>query len=251
MTLQREWEVQGNFLFRHRSYLPLALLPLAIWVTYISVSQHPENFSFRNISIPEILCLTSAFIGLFVRVVTVAFTPANTSGRNTSHGQVADVLNSKGMYSIVRHPLYLGNYFMWLGIALLTANACFVVVFSLAYWLYYERIMYAEEQFLTRKFGQSYRDWADKTPAFIPAVYNWTRSDMSFSWKKAINKEKNGILAVFLLVFVWNCWTHWILSGYWLQEKSWSLILLIIAALYYIGVKWIDKKTTLLKEEGR
>lgn len=251
MTLQREWEVQGNFLFRHRSYLPLTPIPVAIWVTYYSVGRFPDMFSVQHITLPEILCLISALVGLLIRVFTVAFTPANTSGRNTSHGQVADVLNSKGMYSIVRHPLYLGNYFMWLGIALLTANLCFVIVFSLAYWLYYERIMYAEEQFLSRKFGQTYLEWADKTPAFIPAFHKWTRSDMSFSWKKAVNKEKNGILAIFLLVFIWNCWTHWILTEQWLTEKSWSFNMLIAAALYYAGIKWIDKKTRLLKEEGR
>ena len=33
----------------------------------------------------------------------------NTSGRNT-HDQVADSLNTSGIYSIVRHPLYVGNF---------------------------------------------------------------------------------------------------------------------------------------------
>ena len=58
---------------------------------------------------------------------------------------------------------------MWLGAALLIANAWFVVVFILVYWVYYERIMYAEEQFLRRKFGTVYTDWAAHTPAFIPS----------------------------------------------------------------------------------
>jgi protein-S-isoprenylcysteine O-methyltransferase Ste14 len=251
MTLQREWEVQGNFLFKHRSYLPLTLIPAALWVTYLAVNSRPEMFSNLDITLPEIFCLISSFIGLLTRVITVAFTPANTSGRNTAHGQVADVLNSNGMYSMVRHPLYLGNYFMWLGIALLTANICFVILFSLAYWLYYERIMYAEEQFLTRKFGQLYLDWAGSTPAFIPAFKKWTRSNLTFSWKKAVSKEKNGVLAVFLLLFIWNCWTHWVMTGHWMPEKSWTLIALAVSAGYYVIIKLIDKRTSWLKEEGR
>ena len=140
---------------------------------------------------------------------------------------------------------------MWLGIASLPADLCFIVVFSLAYWLYYERIMYAEEQFLTGKFGQLYLDWANKTPAFIPAFDKWTNSNMSFSWKKALNKEKNGVLAIFVLTFIWNCWTDWLIVGHFMAEKSWTLIGLGISLMYYIVIKWVDKKTSWLDDVGR
>ena len=67
-----------------------------------------------------------SFFGLGIRVFTVGFTPKNTSGRNTAE-QIADVLNTSGIYSMVRHPLYVGNFFMWLGIGLLTQNPYFVL----------------------------------------------------------------------------------------------------------------------------
>jgi len=98
--------------------------------------------------------------GLAIRVYTVGHTPANTSGRNTA-GQLAESLNTTGIYSLVRHPLYLGNFFMWLGVALLIANFWFVIAFVFAYWIYYERIMFAEEQFLRTKFGPTYVEWAN------------------------------------------------------------------------------------------
>lgn len=60
-------------------------------------------------------CIAVSLFGLLIRAVTIGFTPKGTSGRNTKEGQVAEVLNTKGIYSVVRHPLYLGNYFMWLG----------------------------------------------------------------------------------------------------------------------------------------
>ena len=47
----------------------------------------------------------------------MGFAPRGTSGRNTL-GQVAEVLNTSGMYSVVRNPLYLGNFVIWLGLAL-------------------------------------------------------------------------------------------------------------------------------------
>ena len=56
--------------------------------------------------------------GLALRAYTVCTTPKGTSGRNTAR-QVADHLNTKGIYSVVRHPLYLANYLIWAGILLL------------------------------------------------------------------------------------------------------------------------------------
>ncbi|GHU14504.1 hypothetical protein FACS189441_4300 [Betaproteobacteria bacterium] len=126
MALQEEFEQQGNWLFRYRGILPIIIL----------------------------------FVG------TATYTPANTSGRNTTGGQLADCLNTTGIYSIVRHPLYLGNFLMWFGISLLTGNLWFVTAFCLIYCVYYERIMYAEEQFFRRKFGIVYTEWAAKTPVF-------------------------------------------------------------------------------------
>ena len=88
----------------------------------------------------------------WVRSYTIGTTPRGTSGRNTEE-QVAEQLNSSGIYSTVRHPLYLGNYLMWIGIVLFTKSISFTIIVSLMYWLYYERIMFAEERFLERKFG--------------------------------------------------------------------------------------------------
>ncbi len=101
--------------------------------------------------------------------MTVGFTPKNTSGRNTSAGQIADELNATGIYSLVRHPLYLGNFFMWLGPVLFLRSFVVIVFFVLIYWLYYERIMFAEEQFLRRKFGETYDKWSEKVRSLIPS----------------------------------------------------------------------------------
>ena len=93
---------------------------------------------------------------------------------------------------------------MWLGAALLIANVWFVVVFVLVYWIYYERIMYAEEQFLRRKFGAVYTDWASHTSAFLPSFKGYKRPEYDFSAKKVIKNEKNGLLAIFVLLFVFH-----------------------------------------------
>jgi protein-S-isoprenylcysteine O-methyltransferase Ste14 len=105
----------------------------------------------------------------------IGHTPKNTSGRNTK-GQIAEELSTTGVYSICRHPLYAGNFLMWLGIAMMTESVAFIVMFCLAFWLYYERIMIAEEQFLRKFFSMAYLIWAEKTPAFIPNLKDWKKA---------------------------------------------------------------------------
>jgi hypothetical protein len=70
-------------------------------------------------------CVFISLIGLAVRIYTIDYTPDNTSGRNTSE-QVADTLNRTGIYSIIRHPLYVGIFLMWLGIAFVVQNFWFI-----------------------------------------------------------------------------------------------------------------------------
>ena len=62
-----------------------------------------------------------SFLGEAIRIFTVAYTPAGTSGRNTKQ-QLADTLNTTGIYSLLRHPLYLGNFFMFLDTFIFTVN---------------------------------------------------------------------------------------------------------------------------------
>ena len=52
--------------------------------------------------------------------------PAGTSGRNTAK-QVADTLNTTGLYSLTRNPLYLGNAVIYMAIACFLQNVWFAV----------------------------------------------------------------------------------------------------------------------------
>ena len=137
MALINELEKQGNLLFKYRGQFPVVLFILAIPFLYFTNSTQPllaENYTFIAIAL--------SVVGFLIRAYTIGTTPRGTSGRNTKE-QVAEVLNSTGIYSMVRHPLYLGNYFMWIGIVVFTFNWYFVFVVSLLYWVYYERIMFA------------------------------------------------------------------------------------------------------------
>lgn len=242
MALLEELVRQGNYLFRYRGMLPVFLLIAALGVHYYNMSFRIPESELTRLSY-EATCLVICFIGLSIRVLTVGFTPKNTSGRNTKK-QVADELNTTGAYSIVRHPLYLGNFVIWLGVALLTQSGWFILVFVLMYWLYYERIMLAEEEFLKSKFGKSYEFWVARTPAFLPGWRASRPSPRLFNWKKVLRKEKNGLLAIILVFYLFRLTSalaitqDFSLSGFIATNQIWTYILLA-TALYYVIIKII------------
>lgn len=250
MALQEEFETQGNFLFKYRGILPLFIIIIGLLV--FSFGRY-FGYTFDQV-IPfatvEYICLFVCLLGLGIRIYTVGHTPANTSGRNTQ-SQLADKLNTSGIYSTVRHPLYVGNFFMWLGIALLSENIWFVISFILLYWVYYERIMYAEEQFLRRKFGETYTQWASKTPAFIFSCKNFEKPSYPFSLKKVLKKEKNGLLAIFVLLLIFDTLKVYIETGSLPQEMNWITYATIACGVLYLILKFLKKKTNVLSEEGR
>lgn len=253
MALQEELELQGNWLFRYRSILPLIILAIGT-LLYLYTELHPDTFFIEETSYEgyyELACLFICLFGLGIRIYTIGHTPANTSGRNAMKGQLADSLNTTGIYSVVRHPLYLGNFFMWLGIAFLTGNFWFTALFCLLYWIYYERIMFAEEQFLRNKFGAEYIQWAANVPAFVPnlSLKNFKKPLYPFSWRKVLKKEKNGLAAVFLIFSFFD------IIGEIAEGRSdynyWLLAMNVATGLLYLILKYLKKYTDVLNEEGR
>lgn len=249
MALLEEFEKQGNYLFKYRGILPLVILMAGLGA-YIQTELKSAGFQDPDLQeLYRFFCLFVCFIGFGIRIYTVGHTAKNTSGRNTEN-QLADELNTSGIYSIVRHPLYLGNFFIWMGVALLTENVWFTGLFIFLYWVYYERIMFAEEQFLRQKFRTVYLEWAKRTPAFIPSIKNRTPPKMSFSFKKILKKEKNGFFAIFIVFFIFQC-TGNIIHGINIISLNWLFYATIFSGILYLILKIIKNTTNLLDEENR
>ncbi len=250
MALTEEFEKSGNWLFRWRSFLPLILYVLASIIIVLDADSHQPIYNFQW----AIICLIISMSGQTIRAITIGYTPKGTSGRNTKEGQVAEVLNTKGIYSTVRHPLYLGNFFMWLGIIMYVGNHWFTVICILLFWLYYERIMLAEEQFLRRKFGNIYEKWAESIPAFIPSLSRFQSSGESFSMRNVLKREYSGFFAVFLSFALVDALKTYIHFGYtgWQDSVStfWGVLLIINLPLFFI-LRFLKKTTRILDVKGR
>lgn len=246
MALREDFEISGNWLFRWRSYLPVVLI--GIFFLALREYEYPGGSEFSH-HLWEMICIFVSFLGLGVRVLTIGFTPVGTSGRNTKH-QIADTLNTTGIYSIVRNPLYLGNFFMGLGVALFADFWWLTLIYILAFTLYYERIIFAEEAYLRNKFGETYMDWADKTPAIIPSVTNFSPPVLPFSLKNVLRREYNGFFAVVILLFILEMAGDFFYLGEIRLDVSW-VVLVVTSFVIWMVLRSLKKYTTFLEVEGR
>jgi protein-S-isoprenylcysteine O-methyltransferase Ste14 len=244
MVLSDKMKSQGDWLFRFRSSLPLYILPIVIYLYVFSGSELLLNEELKPIV--EYVCLGVSLLGLLIRVYTVGYTPRNTSGRNTTEGQIADVLNQTGIYSIMRNPLYVGNFLMWFGIVLLTCNVWFIVSFILFYLLYYERIVYAEEDFLKQKFGETYKAWAVNTPVALPKLNGFVPPNASFNWRKVFRQEKNGLAATFVIFLMLDVSRSWYFASS--DYNSVYLYGSLVSCVLYLILKTLKYNTKVLAD---
>lgn len=201
MALVHSFEKNGNKLFRYRGQIPVVLFLLAIPAIYFTDSTCVMKSDAWYYALTG-FAIAVSLTGQIIRAIAIGTSNKNTSGRNTQ-GQVAEALNTKGIYSTVRHPLYLGNYFMWIGIVIFTFNVWYIVIVSLLFWIYYERIMFAEERFLERKFGESYVNWSMGVPSFWPSMKNYVPGNIPFSMKTIMRREYTGVTATMIgFIFV-------------------------------------------------
>ncbi len=245
MAQTEEFKRAGSWLFRWRSFLPFLTIPLFL-IAF-------KNFTFLEGShtldiLWEVLCFAVTFLGFGIRIYTVGHTPKGTSGRRTRR-QKAEVLNTTGIYSVVRHPLYLGNFLIWFGVSLFIRSFFFSLAAILLFLLYYERIIFAEEDFLREKFGQAFNDWAERTPVFFLRLKNWQKPSLPFSLKTVLKREYT---AFFVITATFTCLE--VIGDFYYKGKwqiSWFYLILFCFGLVVYIILLTLKKKHFLDVEGR
>ncbi len=237
MLLKEHLVNAGRFLFRWRSYTPLLAMPLLLL----------KMREFRGTN--NVFLLMGgllALAGLILRVMTIGYVTNGTSGRNTKK-QKASSLNTAGIYSITRNPLYLGNYLICLGITLTSQSWEIVLISSLGFGMLYLPVILCEEEFLFNRFGLAYRLYVESTPCFIPKPRLWKSSLRPFSLRFVLRREHDtwlSTLLVFVLIFHFRQYlTHHVLAF----DQIWDVPLIVFGGLWII-LKIVKKRTRLLKE---
>jgi protein-S-isoprenylcysteine O-methyltransferase Ste14 len=197
----------------------------------------------------DLLSLGVAMSGLVMRAMIVGYVPSGTSGRNIVRMK-AEHLNTTGLYSVMRHPIYVANFLIFMGVTMFFHQWAVTLIAAFAYWMYYERIMMAEEAFLHRKFGVEFELWAAKTRAVFPKLRNWQRPNLSFSILTVMRREHATFFAIVAVMTLLELIAHLLVEHRFHFELGWMLIFFPSLAIY-LGLRTMKNHTRWLHVEGR
>lgn len=188
----------GNFLFKYRSFTPVPLIVL------VFVLFKPGNFNDYNFFV-NLAGLFISAIGEWIRIMAVGYSFPGTSGRESFLR--ADYLNTSGIYSLTRNPLYIGNFFIFTGLVIVFANPLAVLLFALFLIMQYYFIILSEENFLRQKYGTAYDSYCLRVRRLWPTFSNYSPNQNPFNGQKVIFKEKDSVFNtafIFLLVIAYK-----------------------------------------------
>ena len=231
----------GDFLFRWRSYLPLLLLPVVI--VAVARSQYPFGWHAADLAW-EVACVLVSLGAFALRVYTVGVAAPGTSGRNTREQKAAS-LNTTGPYSVVRHPLYVANFIIALGLALFTHAWMLPPAVAVLTFAYYACIVQREEAFLRERFGATFERWAARVPAVVPAFSRYVPADQAFVWRIALRREFYALTLILTAPFFLDIIEDLNVTGTFDLDEAWTIVGLVGVTLFIV-VRFLKKRTTLL-----
>ena len=247
MKLLDHFTRSGDVLFRWRGQLPLLLLPAFLLALFEAKGPAEVTAALRAWQVFSVLL---ALAGLGVRVAAIGTAPSGTSERSTTNPR-ASMLRTTGLYSVVRHPLYLGNTLTAVGLACFTGAWYLPLLVLLAGILYHERICAREEAFLEGKFGDEFRAWAERVPAALPSFSGYVPSATPFVWRRVLGREFHGLMVIGSSVFVLDVARSAAATGRLVFDPAWTAFFIVTAAIF-ITCSLLKKTTSVFRvDEGR
>jgi protein-S-isoprenylcysteine O-methyltransferase Ste14 len=154
----------GYNIFAAISFVPILYLMATLPDKAIYQVPAPWSTLMRGGQLLAVLMLFIAFL----QTDSLSFVGLRQLFETTGSSQLV----TRGLYRVVRHPLYtFGLLFIWLSPAV-SQNSLTVYIGATLYTLIGA---YFEERKLLREFGDSYAEYKKKTPMLIPGVVFWKR----------------------------------------------------------------------------
>ena len=232
----------GEALFRWRSYIPLGLLPLV----GLAILRATYPFGTESADLAwETGCVSLSLAGMALRIWTVGVAAPGTSGRNT-RAQKAETLNTTGPYSLLRHPLYLANGIIVMGLALFPHTWLLPPAVAALTLAYYMLIAWREEDFLRARFGRGWEEWAERVPRFWPRFAHFVPAARPWRWREALRREYHGLTLVLILPLVLDVAEDLHETGAFDLDEVWTVVACAGVA-FYVTVRLLAKRTRLLR----
>jgi protein-S-isoprenylcysteine O-methyltransferase Ste14 len=155
-------DLTGEHKFGDAGQLIIAVLFLIIW---IADSFFLKYTTFLNNYVPLAVRI---ILGIFM--LLIAFFLAR-NGMKIVFDEVTNtpVVIRKGVFGIVRHPIYLSEIIFYLGLLFFRTSlaAAGVWIIAILFLTYISRF---EEKLLLTRFGDEYRQYMKDVPMFIPKI---------------------------------------------------------------------------------
>jgi protein-S-isoprenylcysteine O-methyltransferase Ste14 len=142
-------------------------------------------------------------------------------------------LAMSGPYAFVRNPLYVGNFFLGLGVAVIVGNWIILVLFLAGFLGIYTGTIRGEEKHLREMFGKPYEDYCRNVPSFLPRLtpYAAPKKD-SFLWSRIIkHHEYITVAGIALMVMLIHLYDDLLLAKEPLSDEIPLIIAAVIVAL--------------------
>jgi protein-S-isoprenylcysteine O-methyltransferase Ste14 len=76
-----------------------------------------------------------------------------------------------GLYKVIRHPGYLGQLMIFLGISISLSNWLAILAMTIPIVIGYGYRIHVEEKFMLEQLGKNYLDYQKRTKRLIPMIY--------------------------------------------------------------------------------
>lgn len=176
---KRDWRSFGAFsafiiaLFTEMYGFPLTIyllsgwlqsrFPGVDWLTHDAGHLLEMMFGWRgNPHFGPFHLLSFAFIGGGFWMIAAAWRVLYTA-------QARHELAIEGAYAYVRHPQYVGFILVMFGFLLQWPTLLTLAMFPVLVWMYV-RLARSEEREVLAEFGETYRRYAERVPAFVPRL---------------------------------------------------------------------------------
>jgi protein-S-isoprenylcysteine O-methyltransferase Ste14 len=243
----------GRFFFRTRNIT----FPLLI-VAAFSVAVPPGEIfgSARLENLKDFLAIGVALAGLAVRASVIGFSYIKRGGVNKQ--VYANALVTSGIFGLCRNPLYLANMAIYSAIFLMHGDPRVMALGILLFFGIYQSIIFAEEAYLSEKFGNAYADYCRRTPRWLPWIsgidqrFSAATQGMNFNYRLALVKDYSTMASTaWALIFAESY--EQIAAGAWQDNRATVLALASSAVLVgaFAGIVRILKKRNLLTGPSR
>ena len=235
----------GNFLFKYRNLIfPLLFFLMILGTKPFLGNRQTDTWIY-------VTGFLIALGGQVIRALTIGLAYIVRGGRDKK--VYADTLVTNGIFAHCRNPLYLGNILIVSGLGVVADSAVFYFIGIPFFVLAYMAIIKAEENFLSGKFGEDYRQYCGRVNSLIPDLsgIGTTLKSMTFNWRRLLVKEYGTTYAWITVMIVLIVKNQYLRNGHELSGPViwFSSLSFIAATIFYSVVRYLKKTRRLVGDK--